>query len=348
MKIITKKRYSITLSEYMWDLILKDMQDFNHPKRNQTDNLSGFLNQIFINHYQSINFNPVSLIKRRMDSLIKKIPSRHYNYINGLLQEVERYNENLSSASYYSIAKNKTFNFLMNKETRDVIELVDLESYKNRVSYYLKSVFQSYAVLTKIQREQIYFKNTLSVLNRAIEKGIIVKIKTIDGSVIIFHPYEYYEYKENSILILGYKELNSLAFEKDELYLKKVHLYLKNIQLIQLTDRSFSLDRKKQSISNFDEFKKTNLSDEKINKYIVQLDKQGIKQYQNQYLNRPTYEKQSINDFKQGIFTFKITESELLKYFLNFGPNAKILEPKETAELFREIFRLAYLQYNDE
>ena len=42
MKIITEKRYSITLSEHIWDLISNDMQDFNYPKRNQVDNLSGF------------------------------------------------------------------------------------------------------------------------------------------------------------------------------------------------------------------------------------------------------------------------------------------------------------------
>lgn len=342
MKIITEKRYSITLSEHIWDLISNDMQDFNYPKRNQVDNLSGFLNQVFINHYQSVNLNPVSLIKRRIDTLNKDkvIPSGHYNYINNLLQEVERYNDNLSSIGHHSNTKNKTFNFLINKDTRDIIELVDLYPYKKRVSYYLKSVFQSYTQLTKIKREQIFFKDTLNILNHAIEKGIVVKLKTIDGAIKMFHPFEYYEYKEKAILILGYIELSSSILEK-------AHIYLKNIQSIQLTDKTISIETRNQSAYIFDEFKKSNLSDAKIHKFVVKLDQQGIQQYQNQYLNRPTYEKQSLSDINQGIFTFKITEAELLKYFLSFGPNAKILEPIETAELFKEVFRLAHLQYKD-
>ena len=67
----------------------------------------GFLNQVFINHYQSVNLNPVSLIKRRIDTLNKDkvIASGHYNYINNLLQEVERYNDNLSSMGHHSNTK---------------------------------------------------------------------------------------------------------------------------------------------------------------------------------------------------------------------------------------------------
>ena len=72
----------------------------------------------------------------------------------------------------------------------------------------------------------------------------------------MFHPFEYYEYKEKAILILGYVELTSSILEK-------AHIYLKNIQSIQLTDKTISIETRNQSAYIFDEFKKSNLSDAK-------------------------------------------------------------------------------------
>lgn len=321
-------RQSVTLSSESYAILISDLFKFKYPKRNGKINLSGFLNDIYQNYYEEFTPDPIIKIKEIIQNIVKLgvLNAEAKSILIKMIDNKIHFNTHSNT-----INESKTIKLLLNNENYDIVE----EKYKqfDKVSIYLKNLFESYALLPKKNRELIFYKKSVNKINTALLNQNIVLIKTIDEKEILFEPYFLtWNENKNQHYLLGYEKLQS----SKKVWRDNISLNIVRKILIRF-DEVFD----KKTIYNVDN---SNLK----TVYKVKLDSQGLKQFFNQFRNRPDYNKQSEDELQNNIFTFQTTEDTILLYFLKFGSNAKIIEPKETADLFKQIFKNAYENYNQQ
>lgn len=333
------KRFSLTLSKQAYDVITSDISRFNYPKRNNQVNLSGFLNEIFEKYYDKVND-----IHKEVLATINSVLSQNYAKLdsetiqslkNGLVKIV--YSHSIESVADKGSVTTK---FLVNKKNASIINAGTARYNFTSISNYLRSLFESYAKLPIIEREGVFYSDVISKLEDAIKRGKKVRIKLIDGDLFTYRPHGIFKSMTNQVheLVGDVEKEDSFSDGTSAKYSEFRRIKILRIAVVLNTEELFTLN---QNI-NIDTYSK---AEKEI--FVVQLSEKGVEQLRRQYENRPKYLTQTSEEKNNNIFRFESDIKSMLYYFLKFGHNAKIISPKETVDLFRDVFKYALEQYED-
>lgn len=306
-----------------------DMLIFGFYKNNGTINKNKFLNILMKNYF------PI------YDKLATSYIDKYTKIMNSHVIDSKLCNEIINSL----IASNKLFSY--NKEEKlsssinfkpanSNIHILNIISSKylnfQSLSSFFRNLIERYLSLPQYKREQIIYSDTYELINEAIsnKRKIIVCFNGKKKEII---PYKLVNNKEEI-----YNYLIGLASNDKSGAILSLHLY--KIDYVYIKPEKFIID---------------DLDQEKLEKVIyhspqfpfyfeekcsIRLTPDGIKLYNKKYLNRPTPYK-----IENDTYYFDCSFMQILIYFFSFGKDAKILEPEQLRNKFKDKYLEALTNY---
>lgn len=309
------EKIKISLSKYTYEILTKDMENFEIVKDNGELNKNEFLNRLIINYTDTFSNESKEQIER-IDTIIDR-------YVD--LDEIDKIN--LGNELVKSFRENMFFHDIdgtsvivsvkPTKMSEPIITYLFDEVIQNQsISSYFREMFDSYANLTQNTRERIIFKDVFNELVKSIEKSkkVFVTLRNKDKTRITASLYHLADSKDelfNYCLfqlpsgflqtirlskIASVKILNEPASFKDE-----------NIPLLEF-QAQYCIQHPVGK-NDFDEVK-------------VHLTEVGKKLYKKIYLYRPNYIRSEGDDYY-----FLGSHDYIFNYFIRFGRHAIIQEP---------------------
>lgn len=268
------------------------------------------------------------------------LPEYIYNTLKGDIEE-------------FSINKNRLCNYIFQRsdytalkeslpDTREKTTIqfnlnkVNLENYysileENNIQVeaeFFRRVFYTYTSKNQNEREKFIFEDILKKIDYSIKEKRTMRITFIDGKNTKITPY----YLGSSKL-----KLSNYLFSYDHNlreYKNYKLCYIKSVFILQ--EEGHGGDRKfiKEVISNFDPFLSKG-------KYIsVALTPKGVEMLNQLKTNRP-----KIIGNEGNIYRFECSHEKARRYFTYFLAEARITEPAELADWFKEELYKAYKNY---
>ncbi|BCR35207.1 WYL domain-containing protein [Mariniplasma anaerobium] len=341
-----ESRQHINLSAHAMLTIEADMIRFNEDY--ELKNKSGFINTIIKNYHdqfplsRSVTLKQINAIQNTIinDDFSKKLTDR---IIEEFTNEIMRTIIDEYSNKYTSEIQ---FKLKLNKFNKSLLESLEEAKYFNDyaprsgISFYIKILLESYAVLTRAARESIYFKEIIDILEEAIKKKTYIKFKD-NGKFKKVKPVCVYKPKgeQNVEVIL----MNNSNDEEDPglIYNTKIKS-LKNKDLRGLKEK-YRIDIDSSIIKNI--FSERDFASKKPKKiFTIKFTSGG--------LHRFIYEEDRIpiigiqDPINEKIYTFKTTETQIFFHLFKFGSQAQIISPKDARERFKKAYKASYEAYD--
>jgi predicted DNA-binding transcriptional regulator YafY len=220
-------------------------------------------------------------------------------------------------------------------------ELEDIEHYGGSLGLYLKAVFESYAKLPFYQRERIYFKQTVDIIEQAIhqQKELVVELSNSHRfrvSPYRIQPDKLFTYQ----YLVGYGERIS-KYEATRNYmtfrLSRIKRVRMNISRSGRIRREESSQLEQLLMQNGPQFLSVQPA-----QIVVSFTKAGVHKYQNQLFMRPPITEQ----VDETTYRFDCSETQAYYYFFKFGKDAEVLEPTTLRNRFLHEYSSAMNTYN--
>ena len=345
--INTDQRVHINLTKHSWSIIENDMTYINTYGK---ENLSGMLNKIFYNYKDASSMSIGIVIDNLYDHYVQlfsqhKLPEENYQHIIKALISEKKENFIRKSMSF---KKGEGRKFRINNENflylTDYSSECNEEQYYTTVGKYLKALFEDYANLPFVEREQILFSSIISRIKDAISNNHLIRFKNIDNMVFEVKPYTI---QTDSLVSFNYLLCYSRLFSRDS----REVFQPASFRLSRLNPDSVKIMK---SINGRLTEKEKRVLEEKVDKlgvenmlgspqlFKVRLTDKGIKMYNNMISFRPTFSKREGNDL-----TFYSTEFQIESYFFKFGEDAVVIEPRELCSKIYEKYSNAKRVYEE-
>ena len=331
----------LNLSVYAYDVIQNDMLLFGNHK------ISNFLNLIF-NHYYPDADASISLVLNRYRSELDDIFSRvkaDDKTKNSIIETLVEQKKNLLEHKSRQYEKGYYFKFYLNKKnfeylTEDTSECQENDYYK-KCGQYIKSVIEEYARLSYVEREQIYYKPRIQIIEHAIKEKKQLRVITESKKIYYVYPYKILQdplATTNYLVGFSYSDIRSKE--------QKIPCSFKIAALHAVEP---------QSSSGKITAKETTLLEQKMERRGVQfmvgeetririrLTKAGIHRYDRYIHLRPAFSEIQEPD----IYVFNCTEAQAQFYFFKFGADAEVLEPERLRKCFQKMYKDAGERYKD-
>ena len=335
------QKQHLNLSDSAWAVVEEDMENFSDEGGD--NNLSGFLNTIFVNFYESANAS----ISMRLDEYKEKMAT----FLSGvqykmlpekakrafLDQLVHDKKEELATL-LDTYVRGEGRKFRLNVQACEI--LADSEEdrfYDGKVGKYLKAIFEEYTLLPYDAREKIFFRETFDMIQKAIQKKCELKIELIDGKKIEFSPYKVAVEKAGTFHYLVGKQMGKYGKPRFVSYrlarLRSVRPLVSKKTLMTKDDvdklQHLLLERGPQFLSGGTlEIK-------------MRLTEQGYITYRRSIRGRPP-----IYGVEEGnIYVFHCTLSQALYYFYKFGPDATPVSPESVVQRFKSTLEASLASY---
>ncbi len=338
------KRKNINLSNDAWKIIELDMNTFMDEKKQ----LSTFFNNVFTNFYQiaqaSISIRTIEY-QKKINNLIgtnKEIISKLTDdFVGTLITNIEN---NKIKSSHKKMDKNGKF-----KETKIKLNNLNYEIlttsldvqhyyYKGKDRLYLNAIFEEYTKLNGFEREKIYFKKYVDLINVATSiskcklKVQLTANNNKQGFSFILNPCGIYtEDTKSYAYIAGTKDSKEFVFRLNRIGKMSLE-YSDKIEYDDLI--GLDLKIKEKGIMYLSG---------KLNEYKVQLSEKGILLY-----NRTLNMRPQVQSIENNTYTFSCTEFQFENYFFKFGKECLVITPISMKEKFIESYKQALLQYEKE
>lgn len=330
------QKQHINLSTYAWDIIKSDMYMFS--TNTSAPSLSGFLNKIFLG---SVDTSPANLTNNVADKR------------NSYLQSLQAFNSSLTETFIESLIndyivelKNKFLGFpkgigkkfRLNNEAYNIISGIPENSLENMIygkpGLYLKAIFETYARLPFIEREQLFFSPQLEIIKQAIQFGYSIEIQLLNKQEFHVIPYKIItDVSSNFTYIAGRSSLkNTSEYHFSSFRLSRIQKVKFNY-----TEKTLLSDDDKKELDTLISTKGIPFLLNNLITAKVKLSDKGVKKYYTQLHLRPQYTDKS----KDNIFTFTATKEQLLFYFFKYGTDAEILEPEDLRNEFIKSYKNA-------
>ena len=350
----------LNLSDSAWLVIEEDVRNFSNGVKY---NLSGFLNRVFVNFYQEAEATVSQRFLNKNEELVAMFSSPEFKSMDKKITDVyitkilDIYEKSLiAKATGYEKGEGRKFR--INKENVEILrESSENLYYSNSIGAYLKAIFEEYARKTMFEREQIYFKDVMDVLQSAISQKKSVKmsiLKKIDPNShelytrkFYFSPYKIIQDKPRMFnYVIGYSE--EIKDEGNETWPKRAVCYR-----ISRIDHLLIMSSRSGFISKADRDAIDKMIAEKEPQFLVgsiielkaKFTDKGLEIFNRQLYMRPTdFEKV---EGEENTYIFRCTELQAINYFFKIGRDVEILSPKKTRKKFINRYRDAYMQYVD-
>ena len=357
----TEWKQHLNLSDSAWIIIEEDVRNFSNGSKY---NLAGFLNRIFVNFYQEAEATISQRFLNKSEELVAMFSSPEFKsmdkkttdvYVTKILDVYEK--SLITKAGSYEKGEGKKFR--INKENVDILrESSENIYYNNSIGAYLKAIFEEYALKPMFEREQIYFKGTMDILQSAISQKKSVKmsiLKKINPNShesytrkFYLSPYKIIQDKTRMFnYVIGYSE--ELKGEGNETWPRRAVCYR-----ISRIDHLLIMSSKSGFISKADQEAIDKMVTDKDPQFLageiielkVKFTDKGIESFNRQLYMRPTdFEKV---EGEENTYIFRCTEVQAINYFFKLARDVEILAPERTRDKFIQRYRDAYMQYVDQ
>jgi predicted DNA-binding transcriptional regulator YafY len=295
-----EQRPRVNLSEHAMETILSDLLDFEGDK----PAVSGAVSKIYLAYHHRAKHDPESVAhftSLKPDTFVKQAPR---------LQNKAR------------------------EAVRGNLDVVN-NAYDGVVGRYVKSVVEQYAALPYLQRERVYFTETIRLIEAAIQDGKRVRIVTNEG-VFLIRPYR--------VLSDRLSTYNYLACYAATLAKSEDSISVFRISRIRRVDDSGQPGglsaQEKNSIKDAIRIRGLPFLRAGTTEVLVRLSDNGKRLYSNLIQNRPIYTSKNGD-----VYTFNCTEAQAQFYFFKFGADAEILKPASLRSRFKDLYRKASQEY---
>lgn len=229
--------------------------------------------------------------------------------------------------------------FTLNKKSYELLCNIPDNSYETEIfkspGKYLKAIFETYARLPYLQREEIFFHEILSEIEDSIRLKRTIRITT--GA----RQYEVLPYLITTDTLSAYHYLVGLSHPVDaddsaDLCASFRISRIRKVQMNRNDQRLLKAEEKKQLDEQISE-KGVQFLLTDVTKIRIRLSDEGVRKYHSQVHLRPPYQEKSDDN----IFEFRCTSRQIEAYFFKFGKDAEILEPLDLKEKFAAEYKSA-------
>lgn len=335
------KKLHMNLSPYAWDTIHNDMFTFGNER------LSGFLNRIF-HHYHPWADASISLAINKyiaeLNNTLTTIQGHEetkQKIINKLIDQKKE--ELIKKTQSYN--KGCSFKFWLNNENSEYLSAEYSECkedlFYNTRSQYIKSVIEEYTRLPYIERELVYFQESIDLIQSAIDMKRQLHVETDTGNAYSVYPYQILcDSLSTTNYLTGYSQ------PYDSLEKKKHPCSFKISALNRIrVERSKSAFLKNVEKQFLEQIIKTHgvqfMVENTVEEVKVKLTNIGVYKYQRLTHLRPLL----IDKQEDDVFVFKCTSAQAEFYFFKFGADAEIISPIELRDKFRSMYQSALTTY---
>lgn len=354
----TEWKLHLNLSDSAWLIIDEDVRNFGNGAKY---NLAGFLNRVFVNFYQEAEATVSQRFLNKNEELVAMFSSSEFKsmdkktteaYITKILDVYEK--SLVAKAGSYEKGYGRKFR--INKENVEILrESSENIYYNNSIGAYLKAIFEEYAMKPMFEREQIYFKSVMDILQSAISQKKSVKmsiLKRINPDSNEYYtrkfylaPYKIIQDKTRMFnYVIGYSE--ELKEAGNEIQPKIAVCYR-----ISRIDHLLIMSSKSGFISKADQEAIDMMVAEKSPQFLtgeiielkVRFTDKGIENFNRQLYMRPTNFDNVSGE--KNTYIFRCTEFQAINYFFKFARDVEILAPAATRDKFIQRYREAYMQY---
>lgn len=354
----------INLSYLAASVLDSDMFHFHTTSR------SGFINRIFDNYKENANASIGLMLSKKAEqweSILQSMPSCSSEqlsdtlkkeimdtlakkFVDRALHEISSYRlspRNPKETSWKIRLNQKNIDYLVNDPScgEDIY-------YKDSIGKYLCAVIEEYSRKPFLEREEIYYKDELDMINSAITLRRRLKVKLpaegntkthkilyIDPYKIVTDPQSLYHY----LLGCSVDTKNTPGFR--QFYSYRISRF-SEVRALS-SQRSAITDEEKRQLEYLLQTKGAQfISGTNANDTIkVFLTPAGIKKYNSIQHLRPKHTELSMIPEKGAIYTFDCTQNQIEFYFFKFGADAEILEPEDLRNKFAEMYEEALKNY---
>lgn len=321
-------KIKITVPKNTYDILVKDCENFNFYKNENTLNKNLFLNTLIVNYYEKFTLNEESL----KDDLLKIISDKVNKNQNELLEEILniiRKKDNLEESK-----KTEIINLKPTKLSEKHILFIENNLINNNsISSFYRNLFTSYSNTPQNYRELIIFKENYELLLESIEKNRKVSITLKNGDII------------NDASIYGVEHAKEELF--NYVLLGNSNSKPKTIRLSKI--KYVSLLNSKREITNelsliFERQIKYGVQypfySHKEEEVVVKLTEKGKELFKRIYLYRPIPDK-----IKDNLYYFNCSHNQIIHYFKRFGYDAIILSPQSVSNTMYNYYYCASEKY---
>ncbi len=355
---LSRNKQRLTLSHRAYSTLLHDDDIFEPDKKSKRpggDPSSTLINQIFQNFHETAESSIQMKLSVEREALALRFVGQEKaeictDVVLDLLREqleknVHRRQQDKGCSFFVRLSK-PVLEALASDELRE-----DAEFYSGKVGGYLKALLEEYCELPYAERERIYYKEQLQLIELAIANREQLKL-TLNS-------------RKKTAAALGAAAPNNITYLKPLCIQKDAeHLYnylvgmtsaqpggpwnigcvrlssIKKISSLKCSGFISAADQQKilEAIQkNGVQYLPSQGAEQTI---LVQLTPYGERKYHQILHLRPQYVQ------KEGaVYTFDCTPRQAENYFFKFGHDVKILAPQELAEKFKRMYESAAEQY---
>lgn len=355
------KKQHINLSESAWLVIEQDIKNFYLDETSESK--SGFLNTVFSNFYADADASINLRYMNKIEELEKMFSSKDFKNIDSKIKEkmissmADSYKESLKE-KVNNYPKGHGEKFRINVENVELLknDISEEDIYDGSIGLYLKAIYEEYCTLHTYEREQVFFREIVDEINKAIisTKKLKITIKKKRS----FQDNSYYNRKfyvtPYKIVQDNTKSYNYLIGISEEILNdnttseKKISSFrisrIDKVMMCKSMSGFLSQDKKdeieEEIILKLPQFMAGDLIDVK-----VRFTNYGYENYNRLLYLRPNYYTKVENE--ELTFIFHCTEVQAMNYFLKFVRDVEILEPDYLREKFITRYKEALSIYED-
>ena len=348
----TEFKQHINLSESAWSVIDEDRGNYDLTE-------SGILNRIITNFYQTAKASIGLQLNQRREKLEELYSSKDFDNIDkkiiNLVIEVElkAFLSNLTNKKKnYQNGLGKKFR-INNENVEMLKESIEDNYYDSNIGKYLKALLEEYATKPVFIREQILFKDTVDVINKAVSEQRKLKITlypTISSNGEVKPRRKFYvaPYKITQDPNRSFNYLVGFSKEIDKDY-KEIECCIRISRIEKINIQSsmgakISKEKAKQLDNKLQTQTAMYMSGNPISIKVL-FTKRGLQNFKKLVHLRPRI--YHVDENNEYLYTFDCTVVQAINYFFKFGHQAIILEPEELKSSFKERYEKALNEYQN-
>lgn len=319
-----KENYNVNIPEDSFNRLKEDMKIFNQKK------INSFLNKIFKTYLKTKDKDDLTEVL--IEKLSKYINKENREDILSILKSTIYKPTNLKSNK-----NKKKLNFRINKDIKFEFEKLKKEQNYFNANFF-RIIIEWYIQKPKFQREKIIFYEELEIIEKSIVDESEVLLEIINLKKDFFRPVGIFSTKNenyNHILIV---KIN-VETKKEEL----ISIRLSEIVSIKKIEKNYRISKKTQEIIK-EKIENKNFTTTKIERVKIKMTEEGYKLYKKISHIRPDI-KEEKKEQNFHILTFEVPTDIIIFYFLRFGKEIEILEPKNLREEFKTFYKTSLDNY---
>jgi len=311
-------------------------------------NKSGFINKVVSNYYDKfplsidVALKQIASIRETLngEKFEQKLTRRVIEEVNKEIMKnlIKEYSEKFSSDVQFKLKVNKENRALLG--TLEEAQYFDEFAPRSGISFYVKILLESYAVLSIEERERIYFKETIEIVEKAIKNKTVIQFK-IENQTLRLTPIEIYrpDYQQSLVLLATndvLREDKSAAIYND--------ITLKELSMGQVRE----LKTKKGLLSDLKHnFTSKTLYETKSQKptqtFTIKFTPGGLSRFLLEEDRLPFVGVRSKED--EHVYTVKTTETHIFLHLFKYGGQALVISPADVRDRFSRLFKASYEEY---